>query len=471
MSVELYEFQRTDVDRFINEGHKSGLFAYDMALGKTLTATTLAVELGTKVNLIIAPQITRKGWANAVETQTNGVQKMQWMKNDTKAGRTAIENYLSAKPGWYFITWQLMRTGGLFETHADMVIADEVHEIQNHGASAQNILIKKIDSEYRVGLSGTPAGNKLDGLFGALSWLWPVRYKAYWKWLEKFFVLVGPGFSRVPVREIKRGAVTADIPFFVRRLKEDHYSEMVPEPYRTKEIVVELEPEQRRIYDQFSATSGAWLDEEDESAGFVFAGYSITKAMRLREIALATPRMVLDGDRYTTEIPAGAHSSKLNAIVGQVLPEVDKESLVVYSHSKKFVKFAVKELQRRGYTAREFSGDLKLREKEKLIATLGDEYQIMVATLTSVGTGTDGLQHKCHNLVWASRDVKVKENIQARDRLYRPGQEHRLRSWEIVADNTNDLDNIANTDYDEEALEIMLNANKLMPKGKGENND
>ena len=45
MKLELFDFQREDVDRFIAEGHKGGLFGYDMALGKTLTSTTLTIEL------------------------------------------------------------------------------------------------------------------------------------------------------------------------------------------------------------------------------------------------------------------------------------------------------------------------------------------------------------------------------------------------------------------------------------------
>lgn len=464
MAIELYNFQRKDVNRFIAEGHKSGLFAYDMALGKTMTATTLAVELGTKVNLIVAPQITRKGWEKAVETQTDGKFEMQWIKNGTKAGEKVLADFYDGKPGFYFITWQLMRRGLLHGEHADMVIADEVHEIVNKGGSDQNIALNGIQSEYRVGLSGTPSGNKIDGLFGVINWLWPNQYKSYWKWLEKFFILVGSGYALSPVREIRKGSVTADFPFFVRRMKDDHYSEMVPEPLETEAVEVELTNEQRRIYDTFNETSGAWLDPDDTDKGFLYAPYSISKAMRLREISLGTPVIVEDEEgKMGVDFPEDAKSTKLNALVDVILPKIGEEPLVVYTHSKKFVKFLVHRLNELGFSAKEFSGDLKLADKERMIEELGHTYQILVATIQAVGTGTDGLQHKCSRLVWMSRSVKVSENIQARDRLYRPGQQEKIQSWEIVANNTSDLDTNENLSYSEDMLEMLLNANKLQP--------
>lgn len=460
MAYDLFDFQREDVDRFKCEGHKAGLFAYDMALGKTLTATTLAVELGVGIVLIIAPQITFDGWEKAVDTQTNGASHLKWIKNTSKAGKAALESFYDEEEGWYFITWQLMRTGILTNTRADMIIADEVHEIQNYGDSAQNILISHIEAEYKIGLSGTPSGNKQGGIFGTLNWLWPKRFKSYWNWLKTNFYCT-PGYSPQPIRELRPGQVTSGVPFYVRRLKDDHYGDMIPVPLPIKEVLVDMTPEQRRLYDEFNQDSGAWVDENDESAGFLFTGYSIVKVMRLREIALGTPTMYVDEkDNYRPRFEHGAKSSKMDEIE-KILASRPDEPFVIYTHSKKFIDFAVQRLQEQGIEARAFTGDLNYKQKRKLIDTLGSEYRVLIATQAAVGTGTDGLQHKASKLIWASRDIKVSTNTQARDRLYRPGQTEQIEQWEIVARDSKDVDTNEVLDYNEQVVNDMLNANRI----------
>ena len=88
-----------------------------------------------------------------------------------------------------------------------------------------------------------------------------------------------------------------------------------------------------------------------------------------------------------------------------------------------------------------------------------------MATQASVGVGVDGLQHKSRNLIILSRDVKVINNTQGRDRLYQPGQQFKMRTFEIVANNSNDLDTNSKIDYAEEVVNSMLDANK---KSRGE---
>ena len=426
----------------------------------TLTATTLAVELGTEVNLVIAPQVTFEGWKEAVATQTEGQYELQWMKKNTKAGKAAFGDYYAGKPGWYFITWQLMRNGPLFDTHADMIIGDEIHEIQNKGGSAQNLMIGKINSTYRIGLSGTASGNKLEGIYGIISWLWPKKFKAYWPWLKKHFLLAGYGHALTPIREKKPGSVTSELPFFVRRLKKNHYADMIPAPKPTEEVYVDMTAEQRDIYEEFKATSGAWLGE-DEDDGFMYASHSIVKMMRLRELALGTPTMEMGEDfKWVTKFELDTKSAKLDELI-KILesPENRDETFVVYTHSKKFIEVVVHRLNERGIKAEAFTGDLNYRQKRKVIDNFGETFRVMVATQASIGTGTDGLQHRCSRMVILSRDVKMIVNEQAAERLYRPGQKLPVQTWEIIANDSNDLDTNANLDYAQEQVSTMLDAN------------
>ena len=130
-----------------------------------------------------------------------------------------------------------------------------------------------------------------------------------------------------------------------------------------------------------------------------------------------------------------------------------------------FIEAVVERLRARGITAEAFTGDLNYKQKRKAIAGLGEDYRVMVATQASIGTGTDGLQHKCSRMVILSRDVKMIVNEQAKERLYRPGQKEHVQTWEIIANESNDLDTNANLDYAQEQVASMLDANIL---GEGE---
>ena len=424
----------------------------------TLTATTLAVELGTKINLIVAPQVTFDGWDKAIKTQTEGKHHLKWMKS-TKQGLANFQDYFDGKEGWYFITWQMMRRGGLFETKTDMLIADEVHEIQNHRGSAQNLMLKEIQSEYKIGLSGTASGNNQQGIFGILNWLWPKIYKSLHNWKVDNFYCTGFGASLTIIREKKPGMATEKAPFFKRRLKEDHYENLIPKPYEKVVVEVDLSQKQREVYDRFEATSGSWFgDGEDQE--FLYTSTSLVKVARLREIALGDPIAVEDeSGNWTTSFKDDCESSKLDALE-RILQQHPEETFMVYTHSKKFIPAVVARLERIGIKAQPFTGDMNYKKKRKAIDEFGDKFQVLVATQASIGTGTDGLQYKSRNIVWLSRDVKVSVNTQAKDRLYRPGQKDRIRQWEIVGRNTADERTNEQIDLNEQLTNDMLNARK-----------
>lgn len=463
MAYQPYDFQEEDLTNFINGGHKSGLFAYDMALGKTLIGVELGLRLKTKVNLIIAPKNTQRSWSKTLDTQSDGSAEVRRLDKTVK-GLKAFQDYFDGVPGWYFITWELMRNGSIFETKADLVIADEVHAIQNKGKSAQNIIIDGIDTEYKIGLSGTPSGNMQSGIYGVISWLWPKRYKAYWSWIKKHFVLAGSGYNLTPLREITPGSVMGDLPFAVRRLKEDHFADIIPTPLPTKEVVVQLTKEQRSIYEEFKATSGSFVGEdEDGEEGFIFEDVSLVKELRLREIALAVPITAYDefGEEkiaFHVDLP----STKIDALIDTIKKELNGESLLVFTHSKKIIPIVIERLAREGILARGFDGDTKQKQREDNIDNLGKTYQVLIAGIQAIGEGTDGLQHVCSNMAWLSRHINLSKNVQAMERLARPGQKKQIRSWEFVAEDTNDLLVNARLDDSLERVNNMLNANKLV---------
>lgn len=77
---------------------------------------------------------------------------------------------------------------------------------------------------------------------------------------------------------------------------------------------------------------------------------------------------------------------------------------------------------------------------------LGSTYRVLVAGIAAIGEGTDGLQHKCHNMVWLSKHPDAKLNTQAAWRLDRPGQTESVNVWNIYAKDTKDEESLERLD-------------------------
>lgn len=445
----LYDWQEEDVCKALE--HDSWFIAYEMGLGKTVVAVEWAKRKGVQTAIVVCPLNTRRSWEATIKEQMPGTD-VYWLENTPK--HVSAFGFLKVdKPGWYLIGWEMMRGGAITGKSADLIIADETHKQANYGRSNQAIFIREIESKYKLALSGTPAANKPEGIFGTINWLWPKRYKSYWNWVEKFWRVKRNGNTFDLIRELHPGAIIADIPMFTRRLRKDHRDDM-PAVLPEIPIMVELSAAQRKLYARLEEEAGAWLDEDN----FMSTAIPLVQDIRLRQIALAVPTMVKnkDGlDEVTFKPNAG--SSKIDALI-EVLksPSTGEESFLVLTHSAKVIPTVVHKLEKAGIKARGFSGDTKTEERDWLLDNLGGEYRVLVAGIAAIGEGTDGLQYKCHNMFWLSKHPNWLLNKQASMRLDRPGQTEPINQWYTYAEHTVDVTSLERLDEIEENLEAML---------------
>lgn len=426
---KLFDYQEEDVARAIDGGHKSIFLAYEQALGKTITAVEFARRVGVETIVIIGPLNTRRSWEKTVKAQIPDA-PFYYVENKPAAHKAGVFTKLASKqPGWYFIGWEFMRTGAITGSYADMVIADEVHRIQNYGKSMTSQTIRWVDSEYKVALSGTPSANRPEGLFSPMNWLWPERYRSYHKWIEKFWRTLRDGSIIKLVRELTPGGVTNDMPFFVRRLKKDHRGDLPP-VMPDIEMSTPMTPAQWKIYNQFADLSLAWIDGVPQSAA-----HTLVQDLRLKQITLGVPSVV-DGEVTFAD---NCKSPKLDALV-ELLKDNPEDTFFVLSPSRPFVSVVVNRLNKLGIKARAFVGDTKQTERDELVTTFGDDYRVLVATIPTVAEGLDGLQHKCSRGVWLSKHSNAMLNSQAGERLDRPGQTEPVQWWNMVAPDTKDVD-------------------------------
>ena len=79
-----------------------------------------------------------------------------------------------------------------------------------------------------------------------------------------------------------------------------------------------------------------------------------------------------------------------------------------------------------------------LSGQEPLEAFISGEIRFIVAVISAIGEGTDGLQERCSTVIWLSRDDNRLLNEQAAGRLDRQGQKQSVLSFDIIAEDTYD---------------------------------
>jgi superfamily II DNA or RNA helicase len=155
-------------------------------------------------------------------------------------------------------------------------------------------------------------------------------------------------------------------------------------------------------------------------------------------------------------------STKIDELFQIISDHPDGEQMLVLTHSQKFANVVVKRLQKAGHTAFEWSGTQPQTARDKALeAFIAGEVQFIVAVISAIGEGTDGLQEAANVMVWLSKDDNRLLNEQAAGRLDRRGQKRSVLSYEIVAEDTYDEGQLSNL------VEKQLQMNNSLRGGMG----
>lgn len=423
----------------------SHMCAADRGAGKTLIGTEVALRSGVAVTLVVAPLNTLAGWRKTVERQSRGQMPFHDI-NRRKAGQEAFGRLTRGERGVYFIGTEYFRRFGWAKFPIGFLCLDEGHRFQNRKSLSATILKTTARAEYKLYLSATPSGNRIEGLWSGAHWLWPDKYRFFWPWVTEFCKTVKDSYAgKKIVGEKNPGAAWADLPS----------KSMFPSPYTDEPNVVEVEVElsalQRKLYNKFEKDAIVWLEDNP-----LVADLPAIKALRLREITLAVPSIRYDenGDELVY-FEDDAKSSKIDA-VKDILTDIHAAGpvpVLIFTHSRKFARPLTLQLQQAGYEARMFVGGMSQEERDWKLDNFGVEFDVMVATIPSLAEGVDGLQLVCHNEIWASVTDDRVVNYQAKGRLARPGQTKTVNRWMIQAKDTVEVRQAGRLKADQDLLD------------------
>lgn len=450
-----YEYQQRDIDFLVAYG--AGIIATQVGGGKTLVSIEAAKALDAQDVLVIAPKGTHKrAWQKTIERQIPGAIVRQI--NSTQAGKDAYADLYHRKPGWYLITPEFFRKFRWDKIHPDVAIFDEIHRASNRKSQTAKML-HTLKAVHRFGLSGTIAGNKIEGFWSVVRWVFPdFAGRSFWAWADHYCLIKEDYFAgKIIVGEKEPGSIVAHLPAYIRHLKRERCCDLHPDgmdadlpPIVSKERSVDLAPEQKKIYKQMEKDLVAWLNGNP-----MIAEVPVSARIRLRQITLGVPS--IDPDTNEIFFAEDCKSSKLDELFNIISDHPDGEQMLILTHSQKFARVATKRLEGAGYSAFEWSGTATQKDRDAALERfIAGDIQFIVAVIAAIGEGTDGLQEAASVVVWLSKDDNRLLNEQAAGRLDRRGQKKSVVSYEIIADGTYDENQLSKLVRDQLAMNQSL---------------
>lgn len=409
---------------FIHGLASGGILADDMGLGKTLQ--TIALMLWTrqqhdrKLNLVIAPTSVVPNWAREIEKFAPSLKAVIWQGGSRSDRRAELDD-----ADVMVTSYALIRRDEelLAELDFRYVILDEAQHIKNplsHTARA----CKRLKSERRLALTGTPIENRLSEIWSIFDFVSPGLLGSLKAFEEKIARPVDRGDAEAVA---KLRAVVR--PFILRRVKSDVLQDLPPKI--EQEIVVPLADAQSTLYKQILEEIRKSLLSDVETQGVSKSQIQILAALtRLRQVACDPRLMKLEGAEFGDD-----ESGKLGAL-REILSEAvaGGHRVIVFSQFVEMLKLIKTALDQDGVKYEYLDGSTV--DRQARVDRFNDDpsYSAFLISLKAGGTGLNltGADTVVHFDPWWNPAVED----QATDRAHRIGQTKVVTVYRLIAKGT-----------------------------------
>lgn len=408
-------------------------------------------KIKNRKTLIICPLAVTESWARHLESLAPSARVV----SINPKRRVDFVKALKQPYHYYILHWEGMRilSSELSKMHWFHIIADEVHRAKNRKVRTTHAL-KALSTDYKTGLSGTPADDMPLDLWSILNWLWPSQYRSYWRFVKHYAVFDtetnwgnGQTYKKFVGVQNARSLHAEMEPWFVRRRKEDVLDDLPEKTYT--DVWVDLHPKQRKAYDAMKEDMIAWVETQKEQRVPVTAAVVVAQLCRLQQFALgyiqAEPAVKRVRNKETGELEevqytkytVGDPSSKLDAAM-EIILDNPGEQFVVFSQFKSPLLMLGRRLEKAKIPHGLYTGDVKKADRDKLVDDFqAGEVRVFMGTIAAGGEGITLTAARTE--IFLDRDWKPARNKQAEDRCYRIGQKNVVQIIDIMARDTVDL--------------------------------
>lgn len=418
-SDKLYPYQRVGV-HYISKA-KRFFLGDEMGLGKTFQAL-LGLEMSnTQKNLIIVPSITvAYTWEQEINKWVSH-RKYKIVTGTPKKKEQAIREFTD---GFLIIIINsaVLYIDELLKIDWNAIVIDEAHTIKNR-KTTRTETIKKLNADIRIAMTGTPILNGIgeidnkdaldtdlrksaEELWSILNWLYPEKFRSFWRFAENHFQIHDDGRFIKLKDEVEFYAMLA--PVMLRRLRKDVKPDLPPKTYI--EHLVDLYPQERRILDSLQRGLMVKL-----SSGELIGQMDVLAEITRSRQCCISERLI------TRDMDGEIKSAKLDNLL-EIIKENPEKKIVVFSQFKEAINLTEKFLSQKNVHSVKHTGDTSPKNRKIVLQSFinDNNVKIFLATIGSIGVGTDGLQ-VANICVFLDRYWN-RVNAQAEDRLLRIGQ-------------------------------------------------
>lgn len=394
-----------------------GILADDMGLGKTIQIISVlydeAVLKGDSCpSLIVCPASLVYNWQCEMETfaPTLKVLVAAGSSHEREEKLKRIRDYHVVITSYDL----LKRDLPLYEPYSfRFQVIDEAQYIKNPLTQTARA-VKKIRSQARYALTGTPVENRLSELWSIFDYLMPGFLFSYARFKKQYETPIVKEEDREALKRLQ--LLTG--PFILRRLKWDVLKEL-PEKLETV-VYSRMEEEQKKLY-----TANAWqLKKHLEERSKIEILSALT---RIRQVC-CDPRLIYEG--------YGGGSAKLETCVELVRSGVAGDhKILLFSQFTSMLDLIGERLAKEGIKYHVLTGATPKEERIRTVnAFYKDDVPVFLISLKAGGTGLNltAADMVIHYDPWWN----VAAQNQATDRAHRIGQEKQVSVFQLITKDT-----------------------------------
>jgi SNF2-related domain/Helicase conserved C-terminal domain len=406
---------------FLRQFSFGGCLADDMGVGKTAQVLALLEtrrELRAKgeplpPSLAVVPKSLIFNWKQEVERFTPQIRVLDY------TGMTRVKGDLSGADLVLTTYGTLRRDAVHFKDQIfDYVILDEAQAVKNANTASAKA-VRLLRGRHRLALSGTPVENHLGELWSLLEFLNPGM-------LGSVAAFQAGGAMRDASEDARKLLARTLRPFLLRRTKEQVAKELPPKIEQT--IYCEMEPEQKKLYDELRDHYRDSLLRKIDKDGLAKSKIQVLEALlRLRQAA-CHPGLV------HRKLMAGP-SAKLDVLLEQIRAVLDEgHKALVFSQFTTLLGIVRDRLDHDGVTYAYLDG--KTRNREACVERFQNDGDCRLF-LISLKAGGVGLNLTAADYVfildpWWNPAVEA----QAVDRTHRIGQSRPVFAYRLITRDT-----------------------------------
>ncbi|MDH3584084.1 MAG: DEAD/DEAH box helicase, partial [Phycisphaerae bacterium] len=409
-----------------------GILADDMGLGKTIQVLAMLDrsrsqpedaddEQPDRTSLVVAPKSVVFNWLDEAARFTPELRVLHYAGADRAPLRETFSEHDLVVTSYGLLRRDIAE---LREHPFRFAILDEAQAIKN--ASSQLAKSARLlQARHRLALTGTPVENHLGDLWSILEFANPGFLGSG----RRFSELVRGGVRNPGRVETARQVSQVLRPFILRRTKDQVLTELPPKTEQT--IVCEMEPDQRKIYDELRRHYRRTLLDGSESkvaAGRAGGTMAVLEALlRLRQ-ACCHPALI---DSGRTDIG----SAKLEALMEQLVELISEgHKALVFSQFTSMLKLVRDRLDAEGFVYEYLDGQTRARKAHVQRFQTDPDCPLFLISLKAGGQGLNltAAQYVFILDPWWNPAVEA----QAIDRAHRIGQDRAVTAYRLICQDT-----------------------------------